>query len=67
VTGAQWCDWLSYNPDFPARIQTKLVRVPRVEFDIAVYNRQVESFLAEVEEERNAVMAMAADAGEPVL
>ncbi len=67
VSGAQWCDWLSYNPDFPTTLQAKLVRVPRVEFDIAIYNRQVEVFLAEVEAERNAVMAMAADAGEPVL
>lgn len=66
VSGAKWCDWLSYQPDFPETLQTKLVRVVSSEFEMAIYGRQVEAFLAEVEAERMAVMAMAADAGEPV-
>ncbi len=51
LTGAQWCDWLSYNPEFPVGLQIKLVRLVRNEDAIAAYDAAVRTFLAEVEAE----------------
>ncbi len=58
MTGAQWCDWLSYNPDFPEPLQTKLVRVTRDEKILADYERAVVDFLAEVQREYDGVLAL---------
>lgn len=55
ITGAQWCDWLSYNPEFPDAIRAKLVRVMRDEAAIADYARKALAFLAEVDLEVDAV------------
>lgn len=49
VTGARWCDWLSFNPDFPEGLQVKLVRVERNDAEIADYEKAVVAFLATVE------------------
>lgn len=49
VTGAQWCDYLSYQPDFPEALRTRLVRVPRAALDIAAYELAALKFLAEVD------------------
>lgn len=49
MTGAQWCDWLSWNPDFPEPLQTKMVRVVRDETQIRAYEHEVKVFLAEIE------------------
>jgi len=51
ITGAAWCDWLSYNPDFPEALQVKLVRIPRDEPAIAAYEKAVVLFLADVDRE----------------
>ena len=51
MTGAQWCDWLSFNPDFPDALQVKLVRVERNDAEIKDYAAKVDAFLAEVETE----------------
>ncbi len=51
ITGASWCDWLSYNPDFPESLQVKLVRIPRDEGAIAAYEKAVIAFLADVDRE----------------
>jgi hypothetical protein len=51
VTGAQWCDFASYDPRFPDHLRLFVVRVPRVEIDILAYSKQAEKFLAEVDEE----------------
>lgn len=59
LTGAQWCDWLSYNPDFPEPLQVKLVRVVRNEAEIDNYEVMARAFLAEVEKETAAVEQMA--------
>lgn len=59
VTGAQWCDWLSYNPDFPEPLQSKVVRVERAAVDIAEYEKKATAFLAEVDAEVNAIATMA--------
>lgn len=62
LTGAQWCDYLSYNPDFTApldRLQIKLVRVVRDETTIAEYDAKVRAFLAEVDRKCASVATLA--------
>lgn len=59
ITGAQWCDWLSFNPDFPEALRTKLVRVERDEAAMKAYELLVRIFLAEVEKEVEAVQQLA--------
>ncbi len=49
LTGAEWADWMSYQPLFPEGLQTKLVRVWAVDLDIAGYDLQVRAFLEEVD------------------
>lgn len=51
VSGAQWCDFASYDDRFPADLQLHVVRMPRVEKDITAYALAVELFLAEVDAE----------------
>ena len=60
VTGAQWCDWLSYHPAFPEPLQSKLVRVVRDEAAILAYDRAARAFLAEVQTELDAIRTMTA-------
>jgi hypothetical protein len=62
ITGAQWCDWLSFNPDFPPALRVKLVRVTRDAAEIASYEIMVRAFLAEVERECAAVDQMVQEA-----
>jgi hypothetical protein len=59
VTGALWCDWLSYNPDFPERLQSKVVRVERANVDITGYEKKAKAFLAEVDAEVNSISTLA--------
>jgi hypothetical protein len=59
VTGADWCDWLSYNPDFPEALQMKRVRVHRDEAAIAAYRRALDTFLEEVAIELDQVRTLA--------
>lgn len=49
ITGAQWCDWLSYNPSFPTHLQVKLIRIERNEAEIAAYEKSAKAFLQAVE------------------
>lgn len=51
ITGAQWCDWLSYNPDFPEPLRVKLVRVERHQPAIDLFEDAAKQFLAEVTKE----------------
>lgn len=51
ITGAQWCDWISFHPEFPEHLQLKLVRVPRDEKAIEDYEAKARAFLVEVERE----------------
>lgn len=59
ITGAQWCDWMSFHPDFPESLQAKIVRVPRDENAIAIYQSYAVKFLEEVETECNAIRTLA--------
>jgi putative phage-type endonuclease len=49
VSGAEWCDWFSYNPDFPESLRVQLVRVNRTEVDLDAYEHALTIFLAEVD------------------
>ena len=59
VSGARWCDWLSYNPDFPAPLRGRLVRVERDDIAIHEYEKKALAFLAEVDREVEAVATIA--------
>lgn len=59
ISGAQWCDWLSFNPDFPESLQTRLVRIVRDEKAIAEYEKKALAFLAEVDQKEATYRTMA--------
>ena len=62
VSGAAWCDFLSFDPRFPASLQTVLVRVEAADADLPGYAKLALAFLAEVEEETRQVEALGAGA-----
>jgi hypothetical protein len=49
VTGAQWCDFVSYNNKGPAHLQVFVFRVQRNEIAIKAYEDELMRFLAEVQ------------------
>lgn len=49
LTGAQWTDFVSFNPCFKGNTRLKVIRVPRNETAIAQHDSQVMAFLAEVD------------------
>jgi hypothetical protein len=55
ITGAQWCDWMSYDPRFPPHLRLHVIRVPRDESSIADYEQKALAFLREVDEEVHAL------------
>jgi putative phage-type endonuclease len=55
ITGAEWCDFLSFDDRFPEELQTFLVRVKRSDVDIDGYEKKALAFLAEVEAETLAI------------
>jgi hypothetical protein len=59
VTGAAFCDFLSFDPRFPSHLQTFYVRVERDEQQITDYARKALAFLEEVERDLQAVSTMA--------
>lgn len=58
VTGAPWCDFVSYDPRFPVNLQLFRVRLERDEAQLAAYAEKALTFLAEVEREVEAVRTM---------
>lgn len=66
VTGARWADFVSYNPDFPDRLQAKVARVARDDRAVAAYALEALQLLREVDAEALAVRRLEADAGAPV-
>ncbi|HEV8474613.1 MAG TPA: YqaJ viral recombinase family protein [Methylomirabilota bacterium] len=48
ITGAAWCDFVSFDDRLPARLQLLIVRVPREDIDIAAYDQAARQFLADV-------------------
>jgi hypothetical protein len=59
VTGAAYCDFLSFDPRFPAHLQTFYVRVKREGVDLKAHELAVRMFLSEVETEYQAVRSIA--------
>lgn len=51
ITGAPWCDFVSYNPDFPSRLQLKIVRVHANDMLLVQYQTKALAFLSEVDAE----------------
>jgi len=57
LTGAAWCDWMSFHPDFPLSMRTKIVRIERDERLIAAYEQELLTFLAEVDRKLDSLLA----------
>lgn len=53
VTGAKWCDFVSFDPRMPERSQLLIIRVNRDEKFIAEMENDIKQFLSEVEAEVN--------------
>lgn len=60
MTGAQWCDFGSYDDRFPDPLKLFVVRVHRKDLDIAAYEAAALKFLAEAQDETDAVRRLAA-------
>lgn len=48
-TGADWCDWVSYDPRMPENLQLLVVRIRRDTDCIMVLEKEVSEFLAELD------------------
>ena len=59
VTGAKWCDWFSYQPDFPDGLQLKVVRIERNDAELATYEQKLRAFLEEVDTQEAEIRTMA--------
>ena len=53
VTGAKWCDFVSFDPRMPERSQLLIIRVNRDDEFIAEMENEIKQFLSEVETEVN--------------
>lgn len=52
-TGRPWCDFVSFDPRLPERLQLLVVRVPRDDDYIAMLETEVKKFLAELDDKLN--------------
>lgn len=65
VTGAQWCDFVSFDDRFDPKLQLFVVRLARtteLEIEINAYEKTALKFLAEVEREYQDVLKLRAEA-----
>lgn len=62
VTGAETCDWMSYHPDFPESLQTKLISITRESWQLLIdtYAQAATVFMAEVAAQVDAIKRLAA-------
>ena len=58
VTGARWCDFVSFDDRLPPELALFVVRVERDEAAIASYELMLRAFLREVEDELASVEAL---------
>lgn len=58
VTGRQWWDFVSYNPDFPDNLQLIVRRIKRNDEAIKKLAAEVERFLGEVDAEVTRILNM---------
>jgi predicted phage-related endonuclease len=58
VSGAKWCDFVSYQPDFPEDLQYLCVRLEPTALELSGYEKAALEFLAEVTTETDSINAM---------
>jgi putative phage-type endonuclease len=58
LTGAEWCDFISYDPRFPEPLRVVVHRVHRNHITIADYESVLRGFLREVDTELAALATM---------
>lgn len=58
ITGAKWCDWMSFNPDFPEPLRAKVVRVEAKPEEMDAYELMVRLFLKDVDAKEASVRAL---------
>ena len=56
VSGAQWCDFVSFDPTWPEHLQLAVIRVERDAKEIASYEFAIRQFLKEVDAEYETVV-----------
>jgi predicted phage-related endonuclease len=49
VTGAEWCDFVSFDPRLPDNLQLFVIRVLRPDVDLQAYEAEALTFLREVD------------------
>ncbi len=59
ITGAQWCDFASFDDRFPEPLRLLCLRVDRADVDLVAYEKAALAFLDEVSRECEAVATMA--------
>jgi putative phage-type endonuclease len=52
-TGRPWCDFVSYDPRLPERLQLLVVRVPRDDDYIKILEQEITTFLQELDDKLN--------------
>jgi hypothetical protein len=60
ISGAPWCDYVSFDDRFPAPLRLKIARVHAADVDLVAYELAVRLFLEEVDRELQAVVALCA-------
>jgi predicted phage-related endonuclease len=60
LSGARWCDFVSYDPRFPPALQLFITRLHAHQVDLKAYELLVRMFLSEVDREYDEVAAMMA-------
>lgn len=63
ITGAAWCDFVSFDPRFPSPLRLKISRITMTDAERTAYELLVRMFLAEVDREFADVEGMAAGVG----
>lgn len=64
LSGANWCDFVSFDPRMPKHLQLVVIRVERAAVDIDGYAKKALTFLEEVEAETQALMTLGNLAGQ---
>lgn len=58
ISGAEWCDFVSFDPRFPQHLQIHIMRLCRADVDLAGYEAKVRAFLSEVDLEVSALQGL---------
>jgi predicted phage-related endonuclease len=59
ITGAQWCDFVSFDDRFPPALQLFVIRIKQTDVDLKAYELLARLFLAEVDRDYDAVAHLA--------